>query len=155
MRLKAVAQRQLSFVRDLEQRKHIYFTTNPPVHIILVVIFKMLQPRLTSFLRTTSAFLFRKPTAARFLSCFSSSSRPLARAAWPSRTSVTAVVSQQTRGMKTRSSVKRLCDGCKVRGKHPLDDKRILTDHLQPVRRKNRVYIICDKNPKHKQRQGK
>ncbi|EFQ99822.1 hypothetical protein MGYG_02834 [Nannizzia gypsea CBS 118893] len=43
----------------------------------------------------------------------------------------------QTRGMKTRSSVKRLCDGCK------------------PVRRKNRVYIICSKNPKHKQRQGK
>ncbi|KAL4941154.1 hypothetical protein BDV06DRAFT_195054 [Aspergillus oleicola] len=44
---------------------------------------------------------------------------------------------QQVRGMKTRSSVKRLCDGCK------------------PVRRKNRVYIICSKNPKHKQRQGK
>ncbi|KAF4269701.1 hypothetical protein KXW98_004643 [Aspergillus fumigatus] len=31
---------------------------------------------------------------------------------------------EQVRGMKTRSSVKRLCDGCK------------------PVRRKNRVYII-------------
>ncbi|KAJ5408977.1 hypothetical protein N7509_002860 [Penicillium cosmopolitanum] len=44
---------------------------------------------------------------------------------------------EQVRGMKTRSSVKRLCDGCK------------------PVRRKNRVYIICSKNPKHKQRQGK
>ncbi|EEA22860.1 hypothetical protein EYB25_005626 [Talaromyces marneffei] len=43
----------------------------------------------------------------------------------------------QASGMKTRSSVKRLCDGCK------------------PVRRKNRVYIICSKNPKHKQRQGK
>ncbi|PLB54551.1 hypothetical protein P170DRAFT_432192 [Aspergillus steynii IBT 23096] len=44
---------------------------------------------------------------------------------------------EQVRGMKTRSAVKRLCDGCK------------------PVRRKNRVYIICSKNPKHKQRQGK
>ncbi|PYH92977.1 hypothetical protein BO71DRAFT_356345 [Aspergillus ellipticus CBS 707.79] len=44
---------------------------------------------------------------------------------------------EQIRGMKTRSSVKRLCDGCK------------------PVQRKNRVYIICSKNPKHKQRQGK
>ncbi|KAL4986078.1 ribosomal protein L36-domain-containing protein [Aspergillus falconensis] len=44
---------------------------------------------------------------------------------------------EQVRGMKTRSSVKRLCEGCK------------------PVRRKNRVYIICSKNPKHKQRQGK
>jgi large subunit ribosomal protein L36 len=37
--------------------------------------------------------------------------------------------------MKVRSSVKKLCDGCKS------------------VRRKNRtVYIICNKNPKHKQR---
>ncbi|EEH05088.1 conserved hypothetical protein [Histoplasma capsulatum var. duboisii H88] len=50
---------------------------------------------------------------------------------------VGALFGGQFRGMKTRSSVKRLCDGCK------------------PVRRKNRVYIICSKNPKHKQRQGK
>ncbi|KKZ63136.1 hypothetical protein EMCG_02513 [[Emmonsia] crescens] len=35
-----------------------------------------------------------------------------------------ALCGGQVRGMKTRSSVKRLCDGCK------------------PVRRKNRVYII-------------
>jgi len=42
----------------------------------------------------------------------------------------------QTRGMKVRSSVKKLCDGCKS------------------VRRKKGryVYIICSKNPKHKQR---
>jgi large subunit ribosomal protein L36 len=40
------------------------------------------------------------------------------------------------RGMKVRSSVKKLCDGCKS------------------VRRKKGkyVYIICSKNPKHKQR---
>ncbi|XPS94475.1 hypothetical protein M3J09_003787 [Ascochyta lentis] len=45
---------------------------------------------------------------------------------------------QQVRGMKVRSSVKKLCDGCKS------------------VRRKKGryVYIICSKNPKHKQRQG-
>ncbi|CCX30045.1 ribosomal protein L36-domain-containing protein [Pyronema domesticum] len=45
---------------------------------------------------------------------------------------------QQTtqRGMKVRSSVKKLCDGC------------------MSVRRKGRVYIICSKNQKHKQRQG-
>ncbi|EAT92273.1 ribosomal protein [Parastagonospora nodorum] len=45
---------------------------------------------------------------------------------------------QQSRGMKVRSSVKKLCDGCKS------------------VRRKKGryVYIICSKNPKHKQRQG-
>ncbi|KAL2439110.1 hypothetical protein ABEF95_015965 [Exophiala dermatitidis] len=46
-------------------------------------------------------------------------------------------LAMQVRGMKTRSSVKRLCECCKA------------------VRRKNRVFIICDKNPKHKQRQGK
>lgn len=42
----------------------------------------------------------------------------------------------QKRGMKVRSSVKKLCDGCKS------------------VRRKGGkyVYIICNKNPKHKQR---
>lgn len=45
-------------------------------------------------------------------------------------------LAQQTRGMKVRSSVKKLCDGCKS------------------VRRKKGryVYIICSKNPKHKQR---
>ncbi|CAO1615506.1 unnamed protein product [Parajaminaea phylloscopi] len=43
---------------------------------------------------------------------------------------------EQTRGMKVRSSVKKFCDGCSV------------------VRRKGRLYIICSKDPKHKQRQG-
>lgn len=38
-----------------------------------------------------------------------------------------------SRGMKVRSSVKVMCDGCSV------------------VRRKGRVYIVCSKNPKHKQ----
>lgn len=42
----------------------------------------------------------------------------------------------QARGMKVRSSVKKLCEGCKS------------------VRRKGYVYIICNRNPKHKQRQG-
>ncbi|TRM66285.1 ribosomal protein L36-domain-containing protein [Schizophyllum amplum] len=41
-----------------------------------------------------------------------------------------------SRGMKVRSSVKPMCDGCNV------------------VRRKGRVYVICKKNPRHKQRQG-
>lgn len=35
--------------------------------------------------------------------------------------------------MKVRSSVKKFCDGCSV------------------VRRKGRLYIICSKDPKHKQ----
>ncbi|MBI5142935.1 MAG: 50S ribosomal protein L36 [Nitrospirae bacterium] len=38
--------------------------------------------------------------------------------------------------MKVRSSVKAICDRCKV------------------VRRKGVVRVICDKNPRHKQRQG-
>ncbi|KAG6584898.1 ribosomal protein L36 [Phytophthora cinnamomi] len=38
--------------------------------------------------------------------------------------------------MKVRSSVKRMCDGCKI------------------VRRRRKVYVICDRSPKHKQRQG-
>ncbi|MFV0250270.1 MAG: 50S ribosomal protein L36 [Bacilli bacterium] len=38
--------------------------------------------------------------------------------------------------MKIKPSVKKMCDGCKV------------------VRRKGKVWIICSKNPKHKQRQG-
>jgi len=41
-----------------------------------------------------------------------------------------------TRGMKVRSSVKVMCDGCSI------------------VIRKGRVYVICSKDPKHKQRQG-
>jgi len=38
--------------------------------------------------------------------------------------------------MKVQASVKKICEHCKV------------------VRRKGRVFIICSKNPKHKQRQG-
>ncbi|PAV21962.1 50s ribosomal l36 [Pyrrhoderma noxium] len=41
-----------------------------------------------------------------------------------------------SRGMKVRSSVKLMCDGCAI------------------VKRKGRVYVICSNNPKHKQRQG-
>lgn len=37
--------------------------------------------------------------------------------------------------MKTRSSVKKMCDKCKC------------------IKRKGRIAVICD-NPKHKQRQG-
>ncbi|MFQ5823422.1 MAG: 50S ribosomal protein L36 [Calditrichaeota bacterium] len=37
--------------------------------------------------------------------------------------------------MKVRSSLKRICDNCKI------------------IRRKGRVIVIC-KNPRHKQRQG-
>jgi large subunit ribosomal protein L36 len=58
------------------------------------------------------------------------------RVAPTSESGVLSKLGQQTRGMKVRSSVKKLCDGCKS------------------VRRKKGryVYIICSKNPKHKQR---
>jgi large subunit ribosomal protein L36 len=39
------------------------------------------------------------------------------------------------RPMKIRSSVKRICESCKI------------------VRRRGKVYVICE-NPRHKQRQG-
>ncbi|PIQ69252.1 MAG: 50S ribosomal protein L36 [Candidatus Tagabacteria bacterium CG_4_10_14_0_2_um_filter_40_13] len=38
--------------------------------------------------------------------------------------------------MRVRASVKTRCKNCKM------------------IRRKGRVYVICRKNPKHKQRQG-
>ncbi|KAJ4989850.1 ribosomal protein L36 [Stagonosporopsis vannaccii] len=84
----------------------------------------------------------------RPLHTFSSSARPTLACSHASTPSLltriaalrigapTSVAVQQTRGMKVRSSVKKLCDGCKS------------------VRRKKGryVYIICSKNPKHKQR---
>ncbi|KAJ2793453.1 hypothetical protein H4R21_005891 [Coemansia helicoidea] len=40
------------------------------------------------------------------------------------------------RGMKVRSSVKLMCDGCCF------------------VRRRGRLFVVCKNDPKHKQRQG-
>ncbi|MEK7061839.1 MAG: 50S ribosomal protein L36 [Patescibacteria group bacterium] len=38
--------------------------------------------------------------------------------------------------MKVRPSVKKICKDCQI------------------VKREGRIYVICKKNPKHKQRQG-
>ncbi|HVO28690.1 MAG TPA: 50S ribosomal protein L36 [Candidatus Paceibacterota bacterium] len=38
--------------------------------------------------------------------------------------------------MKVRSSIKKICAGCQV------------------VKRGGKLYVVCKKNPKHKQRQG-
>lgn len=38
--------------------------------------------------------------------------------------------------MRIKSSVKKICKDCKI------------------IKRKNKVYVICKKTPKHKQRQG-
>ena len=40
------------------------------------------------------------------------------------------------RNMKVRSAVRRLCKSCRI------------------VRRRGRVYVVCKRNPRHKQRQG-
>ncbi|KIJ68475.1 hypothetical protein HYDPIDRAFT_58834, partial [Hydnomerulius pinastri MD-312] len=48
-------------------------------------------------------------------------------------TGVQPAIPALTRGMKVRSSVKVMCDGCSI------------------VVRKGRVYVICSKNAKHKQ----
>jgi large subunit ribosomal protein L36 len=46
-----------------------------------------------------------------------------------------SVVKSDQEVMKVRSSVKRICENCKI------------------VRRQGKVYVICT-NPRHKQRQG-
>ncbi|KAJ2657167.1 hypothetical protein IWW48_004644 [Coemansia sp. RSA 1200] len=43
---------------------------------------------------------------------------------------------EAVRGMKVRSSVKLMCEGCSF------------------VRRRGRLFVVCNKEPKHKQRQG-
>jgi large subunit ribosomal protein L36 len=50
--------------------------------------------------------------------------------------SLVASVEGQSTVMKVRSSVKRICENCKI------------------VRRKGRIYVICSANQRHKQRQG-
>ena len=120
--------------------------TRLPIHRALKAL-SLQTPRLTS--RPSSFTSFRS-----FTHITTTTARPAIRVSfpWSKSTSPSAQTCThhhhqqhvsvlqrhvQSRGMKTRSSVKRLCEGCK------------------PVRRKNRVFIICSRNPKHKQRQGK
>jgi len=85
-------------------------------------------------LRPSLSRLPAQTTAQQPFSMASLSSRLGGLCLGPGRAAAPA--QQQTRGMKVRSSVKKLCDGCKS------------------VRRKKGryVYIVCSKNPKHKQR---
>ncbi|PWN95056.1 hypothetical protein FA09DRAFT_332465 [Tilletiopsis washingtonensis] len=71
--------------------------------------------------------------AAPAASSLRAAPRPLLPAARPA---LALGAAETARGMKVRSSVKKFCDGCSI------------------VRRKGRLYIICSKDPKHKQRQG-
>lgn len=89
-----------------------------------------------SFSRQCSSLTCRAPTLNQRSSNLSGAFQRLSLASELSRPNAVAATGQQIRGMKVRSSVKKLCDGCKS------------------VRRKGGkyVYIICSKNPKHKQR---
>ncbi|KAF1964825.1 hypothetical protein BU23DRAFT_561624 [Bimuria novae-zelandiae CBS 107.79] len=97
----------------------------------------ILLPLRRTLLTTTTPI-----AATRALHTCTSALRPTLQqpslASFTSRFAGPRIQHAQTRGMKVRSSVKKLCDGCKS------------------VRRKKGkyVYIICSKNPKHKQRQG-
>merc|ERR1711934_349570 len=48
----------------------------------------------------------------------------------------TSMVGAQIRSMKVQASVKKMCEGCRL------------------VKRKRKLYVYCDRNAKHKQRQG-
>ncbi|KAK3690128.1 ribosomal protein L36-domain-containing protein [Podospora appendiculata] len=58
------------------------------------------------------------------------------------KTAVAAFQTQQTRGMKVHSSVKKRCEHCKV------------VRRKAGKRHNGYIYIICPANPRHKQRQG-
>lgn len=122
-------------------------------------------------LSTTTRTLLAKPAApaAQAIRTISTTllSRPRASVA-PSSFARNAVqaVTQQTRGMKVHSSVKKRCEHCKV-GRYPdgfggsRDKKADATDCTsQIVRRKagkrsnGYLYVICKSNPRHKQRQS-
>lgn len=76
--------------------------------------------------------------------------------------SLGGIVTQQTRGMKVHSAIRRRCEHCKVRS---ISEAQLTCEILiwivdQVVRRKANkrhggyLYIICPANPRHKQRQG-
>ncbi|CDU26347.1 uncharacterized protein SPSC_06541 [Sporisorium scitamineum] len=94
------------------------------------------QARLCSSSSTCSPALLKASTTSTTLNTSSTNFARLTLPAVAQASTVAKSLEQQQRGMKVRSSVKRFCDGCSV------------------VRRKGRLYVICSKDPKHKQRQG-
>lgn len=86
-------------------------------------------PAQARFCSSSSSSTLLKEAAPKFLASSSRISAPVAQ----SSSAVVKSVEHQQRGMKVRSSVKKFCDGCSV------------------VRRKGRLYVICSKDPKHKQ----
>lgn len=168
----------------------------PPISTLLSTSLSTLR----SFTSTTTAraswrYLFPRTVRAYSTSLLSRSpSSPFSRmSSWAGRPTLEGFREKavreagnetalgRVRGMKVRSSVKKMCDGCKVRvwpsdclaaTSSPIYPIRLLSCStlsrlyscitisandvffVQSVRRKGYVYIICSKNAKHKQRQG-
>ncbi|KAM0344363.1 hypothetical protein ACHAPU_007547 [Fusarium lateritium] len=99
---------------------------------------------MASFIRALSLSA-RSLTPSNALGAFAT------RATWslfasPSTTPISRALgnglTQQTRGMKVQSSVKKRCEHCKV------------VRRKAGKRHNGHLYIICKANPRHKQRQG-
>lgn len=88
-------------------------------------------PAQARFCSSSSSAVLKAAVSPKSLTASNASTRLTAPAAHGS--AVAKSLEQQQRGMKVRSSVKKFCDGCSV------------------VRRKGRLYVICSKDPKHKQ----
>lgn len=89
-------------------------------------------PMLRSIITASRLMIRTTPTLSKSLS----TAGPLARCSGlhpHNHPTSTPPIPALARGMKVRSSVKVMCDGCAV------------------VKRKGRVYVICSKNAKHKQ----
>ncbi|KAF9535459.1 ribosomal protein L36-domain-containing protein [Crepidotus variabilis] len=89
----------------------------------------MLRPLLTSSRPLLTRL--RLPSLASSLSRVHAHPHP-----HPHHHVATTTIPALSRGMKVRSSVKLMCEGCNL------------------VKRKGRMYVVCSNNPKHKQRQG-
>lgn len=117
-------------------------TSTPPSHTMLAirsVLRQSLQRQFANIRPSCNGALFRKQLTTMTMNNALQSRRQGTTIGAPQtwgQTAAQTVAQQHVRGMKVRSSVKKLCEGCKS------------------VRRKGGkyVYIICSKNPKHKQR---
>jgi large subunit ribosomal protein L36 len=118
--------------------------TMPPTHLL-----RSARTRFTTILASANHTTILPSTTLRYFSCLTSSATQSLRRSTAVQSIAEAgtreiqkSVGEQVRGMKVRSSVKKLCEGCKsVRRKGGKKGK-------------GHVYIICSLNPKHKQRQG-
>lgn len=90
-------------------------------------------PSSALFSRNVSRATLLRASASTPMSATTSAISTSSSSCCASSTHGQSMTHMQTRGMKVRSSVKKFCDGCSV------------------VRRKGRLYIICSKDPKHKQ----